>query len=127
MLVAESLSAADPWALGTPSGLSEVHRPHTVLRHHWGTAQPISEHGRSIDSKRLALIVRDSIDRQVGKFDDPSARQEIRAVLEAHLDAGHVRVVATDDSEFLNVIVGETWLARVHWQRICKRSDPRLN
>jgi hypothetical protein len=71
--------------------------------------------------------VRDSIDRQVGKFDDRSVGQEIRALLEGHLNAGRVRVVEPADSEFLNVIVGDTWLARVHWQRICKRSDPRSN
>ena len=62
----------------------------------------------------------DSIDRQVAKFDDPIMGDEVRAHLERQLEAGHVQVLVLDDSDFVNVIVGETWLARVHWERIRK-------
>ena len=75
----------------------------------------------------MALILHDSIDRQVAKFDDPVVGREVRAHLEGHLEAGHVELVEPDDSDFVNVIVGETWLARIHWQRICTRADPRCN
>jgi hypothetical protein len=80
-----------------------------------------------IDGDRLALIVLDSIDRQVAKFDDPVMGNEVRAHLEGHLEAGRVEIIEPDDSDYVNVIVGETWLARVHWQRIRKRADPRFN
>lgn len=92
---------------------------------HSGYSDFIAAHKPPIDERRLALIVLDSIDRQVAKFDDPTEGAQVRQLLEDHLRAGHVRLLEPEGSDFLDVILGETWLARIHWQRIC--ADPSLN
>jgi hypothetical protein len=80
-----------------------------------------------IDQGRLALFVLDSIDRQVAKFTDPVQNQQVRDHLEGELRAGRVQVIAPDDSEFVHVVLGDTWLARIHRARVARRGDPELN